>query len=112
MVTHHSFINSFIPLFIYSALIFAYLILCLLESSGDHNLLKDGPLQGPDLAVRDGLDGGRPLAVVEDGELPEGLADAQAAQHLPLLDHLEFSLARHVQVGPAVTCTRIPLSIS
>ena len=44
------------------------------------------------------FDGGRPLAVVEDGEFPEGLPRPHPPQHLPLLDHLVLALRRHVQM--------------
>ncbi len=82
----------------------SHLVLCLLEPGGDHDLLEHGPVQGPQFPVRHGLHGGCPLAVVEDGQLPEGLAHAQAPQHLPLLDNLELALPRDIEVGPAVAC--------
>ena len=43
-----------------------------------------------------------PLAVVEDGELPEDLAHAEPAQAAPALHHLELALGRHVEVGPGL----------
>ena len=38
------------------------------------------------------LDGGRPLAVVEDGQLPEDLARRQDAEELALPGHLHLAI--------------------
>ena len=38
------------------------------------------------------LDGGRPLAVVEDGELPEDLAGGEDAEELALSRDLHFPI--------------------
>ena len=47
---------------------------------------------------------GRPLAVVQDGQLPECLAHAKSAEHLAVLDHLVLALRGHIQVGAQLTC--------
>jgi hypothetical protein len=44
------------------------------------------------------FDGGGPLAVVEDGELAEGLAGAEPAQDLAVLDDVIVAVGRHVEV--------------
>ena len=41
---------------------------------------------------------GRPLAVVQDGQLPECLAHTESAQHLAVLDNLVLALGRDVEV--------------
>ena len=67
-------------------------------------LLENISVNGPDFAVGQCPDGGRALAVVQDGEFAEGLADAQLAQHLlAVLDHLELALGRDVEVAAGVS---------
>ena len=83
------------------------LVLHLLHAGGLHDLLEHDPLHAPQLPVSDGLDGGRPLAVVEDGQLSEGLANPEPAQNLPILDDFILSLGRDVDVGAQLPCKMI-----
>ena len=83
------------------------LVLHLLDAGGLHDLLEHDPLHAPQLPVSDGLDGGCPLAVVEDGQFSKGLAHTKSAQHLPILDDFIFSLGRDVYVGPQLPCKKI-----
>ena len=45
------------------------------QSGPHHDGLKDLTFDGPQLAVGGGLDGGSPLAVVEDGQLAKNLRE-------------------------------------
>ena len=62
------------------------------EPGPHHDGLEDLPLDGPQLAVGRGLDGGRPLAVVEDGELAEHLPGGQDGEELALARHLDLAI--------------------
>ena len=83
------------------------LVLHLLHAGSLHDLLEHDPLHAPQLPVGHGLDGGRPLAVVEDGQLSEGLAHPQSAQNLPVLDDLILALGRDVDVRAQLPCKMI-----
>ena len=44
------------------------------------------------------LDGGCPLAVVQNGQLPKCLAHSKSAEHLAILDNLVLALSRDVEM--------------
>ena len=83
------------------------LVLHLLHPGCLHDLLEHDPLHAPQLPVGHGLDGGCSLAVVEDGQLSEGLANPEPAQYLPILDDFILSLGRDVDVRAELPCKMI-----
>ena len=70
-------------------------MLCLSdEPRPHHDGLEDLPLDGPQLAVGRRLDGRRPLAVVEDGQLAEDLPGGQDREELALARHLHLAICK------------------
>ena len=68
-------------------------MLCLSDEPGPHHDgLEDLSLDGPQLAVGRRLDGRRPLAVVEDGQLAEDLPGGQDREELALARHLHLAI--------------------
>lgn len=83
------------------------LVLHLLDAGSLHDLLEHDALHAPKFPVSDGLDGGCPLAVVEDRQLSKCFANPQSAEDLAILDDFIFSLGRDVDVGPELPCKMI-----
>lgn len=62
------------------------------QAGAHHDRLEALSLDGPELAVGGGRDRGRPLTVVEDGQLAQHLGPGQCRQVLAFAGHLHAAL--------------------